>query len=204
MKNWTIVLLAAAVVILSVRFIAASKDNKVDESGENAAIENIMTRSSVRSYTDRAISKDTIEKILRAGMASPTAADKRPWAFMVIEEGEKKQELADSLPYAKMADQAPLLIVVCGDMEKALEGEGRDFWIQDCSAVTENVLLAAHALGLGAVWTGVHPAADRERTIRNVLQLPDNLIPLSLVCIGYPAAPATPKDKWDPSVVKYY
>lgn len=204
MKNWTIVLLAAAVVILSVRFIAASKDNKVDESGENAAIENIMTRSSVRSYTDRAISKDTIEKILRAGMASPTAADKRPWAFMVIEEGEKKQELADSLPYAKMADQAPLLIVVCGDMEKALEGEGRDFWIQDCSAVTENVLLAAHALGLGAVWTGVHPAADRERTIRNVLQLPDNLIPLSMVCIGYPAAPATPKDKWDPSVVKYY
>lgn len=204
MKNWTIVLLAAAVVILSVRFIPASKDNKVDESGENAAIENIMTRSSVRSYTDRAISKDTIEKILRAGMASPTATDKRPWAFMVIEEGEKKQELADSLPYAKMADQAPLLIVVCGDMEKSLEGEGRDFWIQDCSAVTENVLLAAHALGLGAVWTGVHPAADRERTIRNVLQLPDNLIPLSMVCIGYPAAPATPKDKWDPSVVKYY
>lgn len=92
--------------------------------------------------------------------------------------------------------KAPLAIVVCGDMDKTIEGGGRDFWIQDASAATENLLLAAHAMGLGAVWTGAYPSEDRCKAIGATLSLPDNLIPLNMVVIGYPAEHPQPKDKF--------
>ena len=175
---------------------AAATDGK-------AIVENIMTRTSIRQYTDQTISADTIETLLHAGMAAPTAVNKQPWHFVAITSKDKLKELAATNPNAKMLEQAPLTIVVCGDMQKALEGEGRQLWIQDCSAATENILLAAHALGLGAVWTALYPRDDRAKGAIEALKLPDHIVPLCAIIIGYPAESPTPKDKWKPENVSY-
>lgn len=174
-----------------------------DADNGNAAIENIMTRTSIRAFTGQSVSSDTVEMLLRAGMAAPTAVNLQPWHFVAITDRAKLDEMRQANPHAKMLEQAPLAIVVCGDMNKAMEGPGRDFWIQDCSAATENILLAAHALGLGAVWTGGHPIEERVNTLREILQLPENLIPLCAIVIGYPAENPEPKDKWKTENVSY-
>lgn len=193
------VILLIAVLILAVQLIS----NKPETKG-NATIETIMTRTSVRDYqTDKPIAKETVDTLLRAAMAAPTAMNKQPWAFVVVQDRKVLNELSDSLKHAHMVKKAPLVIVVCGDMSKTIEGDGADFWIQDVSAATENLLLAAHSMGLGAVWTGVYPAQERVDLIRTVLSLPDNIVPLSLVPIGYPAGEQQPKDKWTPDNVKY-
>lgn len=165
-----------------------------------AVIGNIMTRTSVRQYTDRPISADTLETLLKAGMAAPTAVNKQPWAFVVTTGRDALDSLATLQPRLKTAAAA---ITVCGDMTRAIEGEGRDFWVQDCSAATENILLAAHALGLGAVWTGVYPIAERVRNVSRALALPDSVVPMCIIAVGYPVADQEPKDKWDPSKVHY-
>lgn len=165
----------------------------------NPALECILTRTSVRQYDEnRTISRDTVETLLRAAMAAPTAVNKQPWAFVAIDNRQDLDSLAAVLPYARMLTKAPLAIVACGDMSKTIDGETPDkgFWIQDVSAATENLLLAAHALGLGAVWTGVYPDAERVKAVQQRLGMPDSIIPLAVVPIGYPAGPQTPKDKW--------
>ena len=169
----------------------------------NPVLSNIMTRTSIRQYTEQAISADTIETLLRAGMAAPTAVNKQPWHFVAITSKDKMKELAATNPNARMLEQAPLTIVVCGDMQKALEGEGRQLWIQDCSAATENILLAAHGLGLGAVWTALYPRDDRAKGAIEALKLPDHIVPLCAIIIGYPAEQPEPKDKWKPENVSY-
>lgn len=170
----------------------------------NAAIDNIMTRTSVRQYQPgRTISADTIETLLRAAMSAPSAVNKQPWEFVVIDNRADIDTLAAILPYAKMLNQAPAAIVTCGNMERALEGDARGYWIQDVSAATENLLLAAHAMGLGAVWTGVYPDSTRVADVRRTLKLPANVIPLAVVPLGYPAAPQSPKEKWDTTKVHH-
>ena len=168
-----------------------------------AIVECLMTRTSIRQYTDQTVSADTIETLLRAGMAAPTAVNKQPWHFVAITDREKLDGTATANPNAGMAKKAPLAIVVCGDMKKALEGPARAFWIQDCSAATENILLAAHALGLGAVWTGLYPNEDRAKAVSELLKLPETIIPLCAIVIGYPAEQPQPKDKWLPENVSY-
>lgn len=176
----------------------------VDEFDSAAVLECIATRTSVRSYeADRKIPQDTVELLLRAAMAAPTAVNKQPWVFVVLDERAAIDSLSEYLPYAKMLPKAPLAIVTCGDMSKAIEGTGRDFWIQDVSAATENMLLAAHALGLGAVWTGVYPDLNRVEGVQKALGLPSEIIPLAVVPVGYPAGEQTPKDKWKPENVRY-
>ena len=120
----------------------------------NSVIENIMTRASVRSYQEKAVEKDKIVTLLKAGMAAPSAADKRPWHFVVVTDRKLLDGLAKANPNAAFAKKAPLAIVVCGDMSKTLQGGGKDFWIQDVSAASENILLAAHALGSGSSTDG--------------------------------------------------
>lgn len=170
---------------------------------ENPTLETIMTRTSVRKYADRSVEKEKIEAMLRAGMAAPTAVNKQPWHFVVINDKAKLNELAAANPRAKMLQAAPLAIVVCGDMTKALQGKGQEYWIQDCSAATENILLAAHAQGLGAVWTGVYPMDNRIQPLSKTLKLPETVIPLCTIVIGYPAEQPKPKDKWKPENVSY-
>lgn len=141
--------------------------------------------------------------MLRAAMAAPTAMNKQPWHFVVVDQRDLLDALADANPYAKMIKKAPLAIVVCGDTEKMIEGGGRDFWIQDASAATENMLLAAHAMGLGAVWTGAYPSEERCQAIGKALSLSSNLIPLNMVVIGYPAEHPQPKAKFKEENISY-
>ena len=167
------------------------------------AIETIMTRTSIRSFTDRQVSADTIEMLLRAGMAAPTAVNKQPWHFVVVNDRAKLDELGGNGRQSQMWKESPLAIVVCGDMDKALEGPAQAFWVQDCSAATENILLAAHALGLGAVWTGCYPMEERMANVSQVLNLPETIIPLCVIVMGYPNEQPDPKDKWKPENVTY-
>ena len=170
---------------------------------QQAAIMNIMTRTSIRKFTDQPVEAEKVEQMLRAAMAAPTAVNKQPWHFVVVDDKEVLNQLGGPGRRGDMLRNAPLAIVVCGNMEKALDGPGRDFWVQDVSAATENLLLAAHALGLGAVWTGAYPITERAGQIAQVLGMPETIIPLCVVVIGYPDEQPTPKDKWKPENVSH-
>lgn len=173
-----------------------------ESASTEAVIENIMTRLSVRKFTPEPIGRDTLETIVKAGMAAPTAVNKQPWEFVVVTEREVLDSLDAVHPHANLPT-ATAAIIVCGNMQKTLEGEGRQYWIQDCSAATENILLAAHAFGLGAVWCGVYPMNERVVPVRDVLGLPDYITPLNIVTMGHPAGEGAPKDKWNPDAVHY-
>lgn len=198
MKHRMAILICMAALTASMSAEAQKSNNY-----KNAALENIATRTSVRSYLDKPVDAALIEQLLRAGMAAPSAVNKQPWHFVVVTDKAQLAALAKANPHAGMAAKAPLAIVVCGDMNKALSGEAREFWVQDCSAATENILLAANALGLGAVWTGTYPNQERCKAVSSVLQLPKNLIPLCTIVIGYPDKENTPKDKWKPENISY-
>ena len=183
-------------VVVFVMFFSTTKSDSKSSGEGMPVLEAIETRASVRAYTDQAVEPEKIEQILRAGMAAPTARNQQPWAFVVIDDKALMTQLADSLPNAKMLASAPVAIVVCGDLSKAIEGEGATYWIQDAPAATENILLAAHGLGLGAVWTGAYPVMSRVKAIRSVLGVPAQIIPLNVIPMGYPQGETTPKDKW--------
>lgn len=212
LQNKSVVLnivLAIVVVVLSVRLASdkATVDKSADAhqsvNAEQAVLDNIATRTSVRDYEARPVEKEKIEKMLRAAMAAPTAMNKQPWHFVVVDQRNVLDALAGANPYAKMLKKAPLAIVVCGNTDKMIEGGGRDFWIQDASAATENLLLAAHAMGLGAVWTGAYPSEERCISISKVLSLSDNLIPLNMIVVGYPAEQPQPKQKFKEENISY-
>ena len=164
-------------------------------------MDNIATRTSIRAYTDRPVDDKTVETLLKAGMAAPTAMNYQPWVFYVVRDRELMKALAEVLPYAKMAADAAVLIVPCGDKDKFLDGEGETYWVQDVSAATENILLAAHAMGLGAVWTGVYPIQERIADVSSILSMNEKHVPLCVIPIGWPADAPAPKDKWDPAKV---
>jgi nitroreductase len=164
-------------------------------------IQTIMSRASVRAFLDKPVSDGTVDLLLKAAMAAPSAKNQQPWAFVVIRDRALLERLGASLPNAKMTAAAPVAVAICGTLGKALPGEAREYWIQDAAAATENFLLAAHAIGLGAVWTGVHPISERIRILKDALRLPADVEPFCLIPFGWPAAPAEPKDKWDPSAV---
>lgn len=212
LQNKSVVLnivLAIVVVVLSVRLasdkatVDKSADAQPSVNAEQAVLDNIATRTSVRDYEARPVEKEKIEKMLRAAMAAPTAMNKQPWHFVVVDQRNVLDALAGANPYAKMLKKAPLAIVVCGNTDKMIEGGGRDFWIQDASAATENLLLAAHAMGLGAVWTGAYPSEERCISISKVLSLSDNLIPLNMIVVGYPAEHPQPKQKFKEENISY-
>lgn len=158
----------------------------------------IHSRKSVRNFTDQKVTKEQLEVLVKAGMAAPSARNLQPWAFIVITEREKLDALSDSLPYAKMLKGAQAAIVVCGNLEIAATDADSAYWVQDCAAATQNILLAAEATGLGAVWTAAYPYQERMSPVRNTLGLPKNIIPLNVIPIGYPTGVDKPKDKWKP------
>ena len=164
----------------------------------NEAYMNIINRVSVRRFADRAVTSGQERAILHAAMSSPSGVNKQPWRFVVIDDPQLKLRLAEALPYAKMVAHAPVAILVCGDSNRFLEGVDNVLWEQDLSAASENILLAAHAIGLGGVWTCVFPHEERITPVRSILNLPDNLIPFSLIPIGYPEKSHAPMDKWHP------
>ena len=167
----------------------------------NPTLSTIYNRKSVRHYTNQPVAEEKLTELVKAGMAAPTAVNKQPWAFMIVTDRALLDQLADSLPYAKMLKQATSAIAVCGDRTKALDGELRDYWVQDCSAATQNILLGAESMGLGAVWTGVFPRKERINTVKNILKLPEHIIPLNIIAVGHPTGEDQPKDKWKPENV---
>lgn len=197
------IVLAVAIVALAAHQVSGVAHAKKLVDNEEVVLDNIATRTSIRDYAARPVEKEKVEKMLRAAMAAPTAMNKQPWHFVVVDKREVLDALAESSPNAKMLKKAALAIVVCGDMDKAIEGGGRDFWIQDASAASENLLLAAHAMGLGAVWTGTYPSEERVAAVSKVLSLPSNIIPLNTIVIGYPAEHPQPKDKFKKENISY-
>jgi len=163
-------------------------------------IEGIITRRSIRKYTDKKISDDQINTLLKSGMYAPSANNKQPWHFIVINDRKILSKIADIHPYAKMLIEAQLAILVCGD--ELLEN-GSGYWIVDCSAATQNILLAAHGIGLGAVWLGLHPREERKQAIKELFNLPKNIQPLSLISIGYPNENKELPDRFKPERIHY-
>ena len=174
-----------------------------DEALMNDTLKTIFSRKSIRSYKDEPVSKEKLEMLIKAGMAAPTAVDKRPWEYIVITDRKVLNQLADALPYAKMASTAAAAIIVGGDVRKQWGGLESDYWIMDCSAATENILLAAESMGLGAVWTAIYPEDARIRAVRQILGIPPHIVPLNLVPVGVPAGREKPKDKYNPAQIHW-
>ena len=152
----------------------------------NDALSIIMSRSSVRAFKSDAIQSELWDTLLRAAMAAPSAVNCQPWEFVAIRDRGMLEAFAAALPYAKMAAEAGGALVACALPEKAFQGS-REFAVIDTSLACENFLLAAASLGLGAVWTALYPEADREASARRILGIPDSVIPLAFIPIGYPA-----------------
>lgn len=169
----------------------------------NETLNTIFTRTSIRKFTNEPVEKEKIELMLRAAMSAPSACNKQPWEFIAVTDEKTLNELGEKLPYAKMLIGARLAFIVAGNLAKALEGQGQIHWIDDCSAATENILLAARSLGLGAVWTAVYPGEDKINTVREIFALPETVIPLNVIPVGYPAENPQPKDKFKPENIHY-
>lgn len=166
-------------------------------------MENILNRKSVRKYTKEEVKKEQLEMLVRAGMAAPSARNSQPWLFFVIDDRTILDNLAKQLPNAKMLLSAKAAIVVCGNLQKALEGDGREFWVQDCSAATQNILLAAESMGLGAVWTGAYPRKETVNIIKVELGLPEHIVPLNVIPIGWQTGEEKPKQKYTEENIRW-
>ncbi|MEG1934983.1 MAG: nitroreductase family protein, partial [Rikenellaceae bacterium] len=155
----------------------------------------IYQRWSVRHFTDRKVEKDTLIELVRAAMAAPTGKDKRPWEFVVVTERETLDRLSDALPFAKMLSTATAAVVICGNTDE--QNGGSPYWFLDCSAATQNLLLAAQSMNLGSVWTAAYPYKERIDPVKDILSIPDHITPLCVVPIGYPSKEPRVKDKFE-------
>ena len=155
----------------------------------------LMKRRSVRKFTEEPVTGDEIDALMHAAMSGPSACNKNPWEFYVVTNPEKLEQLRSAAHYSRI--KAPLSIVVVGCLAKALPRDMAAYWVQDCSAATENILLKAVDLGLGAVWCGIHPQKQAEANVAAVLGLTDDRIPLNIIHIGHPAETPAPGDRYE-------
>lgn len=161
----------------------------------NPKLDWIFRRRSVRSFRPDAVPPEAVQDLLEAAMAAPSAAARDPWHFIVVRGAELRRRIADALPHGAMAARAPLVLVVLGDVERANDRQP-SYLLQDVSAAIENLLLAAPALGLGAVWLGVHPRPDRMSALKALFKLPDSILPVAAIAIGYPAETPPPRTRF--------
>jgi nitroreductase len=160
----------------------------------------ILKRRSIRKYTGEPVPENALKDLLEAAMAAPSAGNEQPWHFIVIKDRAILDQIPRVHPYSQMIKQAPVAILVCGDLNLAAHGE---MWVQDCAAATENLLIAAQARGLGAVWLGVYPREERMDGLRKLLRIPENVVPFSLIPVGYPAERKPPASRYKESRVHY-
>lgn len=156
-------------------------------------IDIILNRRSCRVFGNNSVTDEQVNQLLKAAMAAPSAGNEQPWHFVVIRNKETLNKISAIHPHAPMAKDASVAILICGD--PSLEYH-KDYFVQDCSAATQNLLLAAHALGLGAVWCGVHPRKEREKELRDLLNIPEKIVPFSLVPIGEPMEKKPPANRF--------
>jgi nitroreductase len=156
----------------------------------------IRARRSIRRFTSEPVSDDAIKTLLEAAMSAPSAGNQQPWEFVVVTDRNILDEISNVHLYYQMCREAPAAILVCGNLERDTH---QGFWVQDCSAATQNILIAATDTGLGSVWCGVYPREDRVGGLRKLLKLPENITPLALIPIGHPAEQKPPSDRFDPA-----
>ena len=188
----------AFVTLITMVSMTGFAQERRDDS--QAVLNNIFSRKSVRSYTDEPVTPEQVETLLKAAMAAPSGRNLQAWRFVVVTQQEVKEKLA--VGFNKMIATAPVVIVVCGQT-KQKSGEANNNWTADCAAATENLLLAAESLGLGAVWTASYPYEDRMVPAIDALGLPDDVKPFCVVPVGHPAGDDKPKDKWNPDNIHY-
>lgn len=164
------------------------------------AIEAILSRRSIRKYNDKKVTDEVIKKLLKVGMSAPSAGNEQPWHFIIINDPEILSNIPTFHNHAQMLKEAALAILICGDINLE-KHEG--MWVQDCSAATENILIAIQAEGLGAVWLGVHPREQRINGLRSLLKIPSNVIPFSLISVGYPAEKKPKSNRFNESRIHY-
>jgi len=161
------------------------------------ALEAILTRRSIRHYKSEPIPAELVQKLIEAGLSAPSACDFRPWHLIVVNDRKTLDEIPSFHQHALMLPEAPLAILVCGEPDVSR------YWQQDCAAASQNILLAAHALGLGAVWLGLHPREKRTKPMQQLLGIPDHVTPLSLIAIGFPAEEKEPQGRFQAGKVRY-
>ncbi|MCL4207216.1 MAG: nitroreductase family protein [Pirellulaceae bacterium] len=168
----------------------------------NPRLHDLFSRRSVRQYQPREVPDQMVRDLLEAAMAAPSAVAKDPWAFVVVRDRNRLSQIAAGLPNGGMLRDAALGIVICGDLHRAHDGQ-LSYLLQDCSAAVENLLLAASALGLGACWLGVHPREDRVRHIRRLLNIPEPVIPVAAIAVGWPAESPAPRTRYREDAVHH-
>lgn len=160
----------------------------------------IFKRRSIRKYLDSDISDEMVEEVIKAGMAAPSAGDEQPWQFVVVRNKSTMLEFPKFHQYAQMLKEAPVAIVVCGDLNRqAYEG----FWIQDCSAAIQNMLLQVTEMGLGSVWVGIYPDKNRVEKTRELLDLPENIVPVAVLPIGVPGEIKHIANRYDKNMIHF-
>lgn len=185
-------ILFGLITICSITFMSCSQKDEKQITKKEAALSAIYNRKSVRSFIkDRPVSDEDVQALIKAGMSAPSGKDTRPWEFVIINDRAILDKMAEELPTAKMLSQAPMAIVVCGDTIRS------SYWYLDCSAATENILLAAEAMELGGVWTAAYPYRDRMATVIKNTNMPAQVLPLAVIPIGYPMGNHSVKDKYD-------
>ena len=185
-------ILFGLITICSITFMSCSQKKEKQITKKEAALSAIYNRKSVRSFIkDRPVSDEDVQALIKAGMSAPSGKDTRPWEFVIINDRSILDKMAEELPTAKMLSQAPMAIVVCGDTIRS------SYWYLDCSAATENILLAAEAMELGGVWTAAYPYRDRMATVIKHTNMPAQVLPLAVIPIGYPMGNHSVKDKYD-------
>ncbi len=178
----------------------ACNDSKTTKENEsvNQTLQIIFNRKSVRKYTERPVEKEKLEMLVRAGMAAPSSRDRRPWEFVIVTDRDLLDTMGDGLPLARMLKDTKQAIIVCGDTLKS-----NNAWMLDCSTAAQNILLAAESMGLGAVWTAAYPYPERMQVVRDAMQLPEHIIPLTVIPLGYPTGQEKPKNKFNEQQIHY-
>jgi len=155
----------------------------------------IFERRSIRKYTDKYVSDESVKELLKAAMAAPSAGNQQTWDFIVVRDRTLIDEIPKFHPNAQMLPGAPVVIIVCGVLEREKKYAG--YWVQDCSAAVENILIEAQFLGLGAVWLGIYPMEDRVARMKELFKIPKDVIPLAVISIGYPDVVKEASQRYD-------
>ncbi len=201
---YQITTLLLAIAFIALAYSKSGSKNEIKMDTKAAVLENIHHRKSVRKYTENPVSKEDLLTLVKAGMAAPSAKNIQPWEFIIVSNRAAMDSLAEHLPYAKMLKEAPAAIVPCGNMSYApADGRHPLLWYLDCAMAAQNILLAAEAMGLGAVYTAAYPYEDRMAAVATALSLPQNVLPLCVIPVGYPAGENQPKDKWKEEKVRW-
>lgn len=190
------------VLLICIGFLLLNKNNNIDK--RDAVLENIFNRTSVREYTDKEISNEDLELLVKAGMSAPTAGNMQPWEFIVIKNKKMLKKLGNMHKFSAPAEKANAAIIVLADMNTYKDRPSfSPFWITDTSVATQNILLAAHSMGIGAVWLSVYPWEGRPQQIKEIIGFDENKEVLDIVVLGYPKGEQKPKDKWKPEKISW-